>query len=668
MKKLLASVVCLVVTHYLFAQLTPNSVASSNVPGPNGRIYFYQYKPPHYNNTDLFPLIISLHGGGEGGPEGGANLNNVLTYGLPNVVNTGSVLEFTWQNKTEGFIMLAPQTTANLSGDWPLFYVDEMIAYGIANLRVDPNRVFLTGYSLGGKGVWKYATSSTANASKLAGIIPAAAIAIGGANFCNIASSKVATWVQHGGADNFGGVSEAIAYTNAINACSPVVPAVDSIFPDESHGVYMVKTYNVDNVWRYPNVFQWMLKVNRNLNPATNQNPVPVVAGASVINLTAPVIRRNLPILDGSASYDPDDIIMDYLWEQTGGPTNLLPNSQNRQWPTVKIPAELAGAYAVPVGSYQFTFRVKDYLTSKPGHTQFVTKTINVSLPASGHAAPATDAGEDVILANGQTSVQRSGNALAIYGGSLASFNWKFISGPQTAELRTFNGSGVYPGGDNNVSFTNMTIPGVYTFEFSSTNNFGDVGTDQFTITRLGALPVNYSYIKGSNAGSKNIISWATTAEVNSDRFEILRSSDGVNFSVAGTITSRGGATLTEYTFDDSNAPLGISYYRLAQIDKDGKTALSKIVSVNNRKTGIYIEKYPNPVHDNLTVTVQGNTNGSLQVIIADMQGKTLMQQQWQKDQSLLKKVVNVNGLKNGVYQMIVSMGQEKMVSSFVKY
>ena len=669
--------ICMTVTCFLSAQLTQGSVASASAPG--GSIYFYQYKPPHYNsNTDLLPLIISLHGGGEGGPADGSNLINVLGFGLPMLVRDGSVLEFTWQNKTEGFIMLAPQTTADLTNDWPLFYVDEMIAYGISNLRADPNRVFLTGYSLGGKGVWKYATSSAANAAKLAGIVPAAAIPVNaGTNFCNIGANQVATWVQHAEHDEFGGVQQAIDYTNAVNNAScpaspgfpapPVVPAVDTIYPTGSHGIYMQKTYDVTNNSHYPNVFQWMLKVNRNLDPATNQNPVPVIAGPSVVDLTAPVNVRNFPLLDGSASYDNDDIIMDYLWEQTAG-NMLLPNSPANQWPTASVSS---GQIGVPAGTYSFRLRVKDYLTFKPGHTQFGTKTVNIVLPASGHAGPATDAGNDYILGSAETSLARTGNADPIYGGTLSSgfYNWTFVSGPKTAILKTFDGSANYPGGDNNVMFTDMTAPGVYIFEFTAGNNFGDLGTDQVAITKLNAaLPVNYAYISGKNADNKNIITWATTAEVNSDRFDIQRSTDGVNFTIISSVSSKGGAILTEYSFDDSNAPVGISYYRLSQVDKDGHTTISKIISINNKKAGIYIEKYPNPVHNNLTVTVQGNTNGSLQVAIADMQGKTIMQQQWQKDQSLLKKIVNVTALQNGVYQMIITIGKEKQISSFVKY
>ncbi|HTL07047.1 MAG TPA: T9SS type A sorting domain-containing protein [Chitinophagaceae bacterium] len=658
----------------LQAQLTTGSIPYAGAPG--GRIYFYQYKPPQYNTSSSLPLIVSLHGGGEEGPADGSVLSRVITYGLPQIVAQGGVLQATYQNVTEGFVMVAPQAATGLSGNWPTYYVDQMIDYAIQNLKADPNRVFLTGYSNGGNGVWKYATSSAAAASRLAGLIPAAAVAVsGGTNFCNIAQNKVATWVQHAYHDEYGNVQEAIDYTNAINACSPVVPAVDTIYEFGSHNIYMFRTYELTNTYQYPNLFQWMLKVNRNLNPSTNQNPVPVIAGPSTVTLTAPLNKRNLPVLDGSGSYDPDDIIMNYLWEQTGGPVNLLPApadrtqidvDQRRQWPVVSIPVTPTN-YGVPVGTYTFRLRVKDYLTSKPGHTQFATKTINVVLPPVG-AGPVADAGDDIILSGNATSAQRSGSFENTYGtGSNIQYNWTIVSGPPGAQLRTFNGSAPYTAGDNNVMFSNLVNPGTYVFQFSISNTAGS-STDQVSVIKLATLPVSYAYITGSNIGTANVINWSTSTEVNSDRFDIQRSTDGTNFTVIGSVSARGGTNATDYSFEDVNAPLGISYYRLLQVDKDGKSSLSKVVSVNNRRSGLVIEKYPNPVHDNLTVTLKGTITGKMQVLIADMQGKTMMQQQWQKDMPQLKKVINVGALQNGVYQMIIISGSDKMISSFVKY
>lgn len=690
----------------LNAQLTQQSIASSNSPG--GKTYFYQYLPPHYSTAPAkLPLIISLHGAGEAGPADGSNLVNVLGYGLPQLVSQGNALEFTWKAVTEGFVMLAPQTDVGHVPDWPTYYVDEMIDYAIANLNVDKNRVILTGYSYGGKGVWKYATSSTAAAQRLAAIVPNAPAGVNGDgsssyNFCNIAANQVATWAQHAQHDEYTSPVITVDYTNASNntACpatpgypsTPVVPAFDTIYQTGSHGIYMTTTYDFTNGTRYPNTFQWMLKVNRNLNPTTNLPPVPVIAGGPVMTLTAPISIRNFPTLDGSGSYDPDDIIVDYLWEQDAGPLTLLPadgtTEKIRQFPSMNVPPPqdaFAPAHGVPLGTYQFRLRVKDYLTSRVygsnNHTVFAPLTVNVVLPnGATHAAPAVDAGADIILAATDVFKNNIGVAVDLYNGggiNTSLYNWKFISGPQTATLEVYDpfnptSTAPYQVGNNYVKFANMGAAGTYVFEFTAgTNTPGDVATDRINVIRLGlgALPVEYAYFNGQNNGKINILSWATTSEVNSSRFDIMRSTDGTSFTTAGTVTAKGDAgSTTTYTFKDNNPPYGITYYRLSQVDKDGKSSLSKTISINNQKVGLYITKYPNPAHDNLTVNIQGSTIGAMRIAIADMQGKIILQQQWQKDLSSITKGINISTLQNGVYQMIVTVGQNRQVSSFVKY
>jgi len=691
MRKFLLGVIFVFTAFCMKAQLTLQQYTYATAPGDH-IIHFYQFKPPHYAASGPgSPLIISLAGIGEQG-NGTTEITNLFIGGLPRLLNAGATMEFNWGGKTEGFVVLAPQLPKGAA--WSNPYTDGMIQYAIANLNVDPNRIFLTGYSLGGVGVWDYATTTT-NPIKLAGIAPiSAGYPSGAGSYCNIAQNQVATWAFHSLDDGNYSWTIPVDIVNQINSCSGlVVPAVDTVYPDGAHAIWDPRVYDTTNNTHYPNLYQWMLKVNRGINVANDAIPVPVVAGGTVTNLLAPVKQKNFPVLDGSGSTD-DDIIMDYLWYQTGGPTSYLGPDRDHirnQWPTVAV--NTPNQFAMEAGSYAYLFRVKDYLTSKlkgvgpATHTVVTPVTINISIPASGHAAPATDAGGTQTLAAGTgaglNSWNQIGRAFAYTcttcgytctNCELKSYNWIQLpgadGGPVRIPLNAYNNPGTpYTAGAGEVSIYNIVTAGVYKFQFSATNKANDIGADTLTIIKLaGALPVTYSYFNGQNNGDKNILTWATTSEINSARFDVLSSSDGLNFTVAGAITAKGGSVLTEYSFEDNNSAFGITYYRLSQVDKDGHTSLSKTIAVNNRKTGIYIEKYPNPVHDNLTVTIQGNTNGNVQVVIADMQGKTILQQQWQKELSLLKKTLSVVGLQNGVYQMIISIGQEKKVSSFVKF
>lgn len=669
MKKLLFFVLTCLAVIGSNAQMTEGSVSTPS----NGLVHFLYFTPPNYRSTGAgHPLIISLAGQGEEGNGSSADLQNLYVGGIPKKIHDGANMVFNYGSTTDGFVVIAPQLPKLAS--WQNFYVDAVLDYAQSHFNIDPNRIFLTGYSLGCEGTWNYVTTSP-NVTKLAGIVPISGRG-NASNYCNFAASKVAVWAFQGANDDVYGGTAQHSIATAINACAnKTIPAIDTIYANYVHGFdfWDNNVYSIPNNFQTPNIYQWMLIVNRSINIATNAAPNPVIAGSNSGTATVPFKIRNFPVLDGSGSTD-DDIIVNYLWEQTSGPQNVLAatNGHDRQVPVLRVsPGNTIG---LAVGTYQFRYRVQDYLTSLPGHTQFSTFTLNIQLPPSGHAAPAAFAGNDIVLAANQNFWQQSGtwDQVTAYPGSTpvnsGTFNWRFISGPQTPTLQNYFGTAAYQSGDNNVRFSNMTAPGNYVFEFTVGNNLGDLSKDSITITRLGALPVTYAYLNGKNYGAKNVISWATTEELNSDRFDITRSSDGVQFTSIGTVVSRGGTQQTTYTFEDNNAPAGTSYYRLSQVDKDGKTHLSKVVVLTRRKSGIYVDRFPNPAKNTLTVTVQGESNGKLQVLIADMQGRPVLQQQWQKTQPQINRTLNISALQSGIYQLSITSGTEKQVLSFVKY
>ena len=152
-----------------YAQLTPKSVNSDR-----GVIGFYEFKPAGYkaDSSYQYPLIIFLHGIGERG-NGTTELDMALNSSFAKILNKGATMKFRVNGAQHAFLVLIPQMSKDYE-NWQNFYIDAMIRYAKANLKIDTNKIFLTGWSLGGGGAWKYATASVENASKLAGIIPVA--------------------------------------------------------------------------------------------------------------------------------------------------------------------------------------------------------------------------------------------------------------------------------------------------------------------------------------------------------------------------------------------------------------------------------------------------------------------------------------------------------------
>src|SRR5215213_10151340 len=120
-----------------FSQQIPKSLVAAN----GTFIGFWEYKPVDYtaNPNRKYPLIIFLHGVGERG-DGTTQLGYVLANAIPRYINAGHTMTFTYNGKTETFMVLSPQLRGDL-WTWPTFYVDEMIKYAKKNLRVDTNRI-----------------------------------------------------------------------------------------------------------------------------------------------------------------------------------------------------------------------------------------------------------------------------------------------------------------------------------------------------------------------------------------------------------------------------------------------------------------------------------------------------------------------------------------------
>ena len=124
----------------------------------NGQyVGFYEYKPTTYSptSTKKYPLIIFLHGIGERG-NGTTDLIKLTWHAIPRIIAAGGTM--TYKNPKTGemetFLVLSPQLSYNY-GYWDMFYVEEMLKYAKQNLNVDLNRIYLTGLSAGGGGVWR---------------------------------------------------------------------------------------------------------------------------------------------------------------------------------------------------------------------------------------------------------------------------------------------------------------------------------------------------------------------------------------------------------------------------------------------------------------------------------------------------------------------------------
>lgn len=134
-------------------------------------------------------------------------------------------------------------------------------------------------------------------------------------------------------------------------------------------------------------------------------------------------------------------------------------------------------------------------------------------------------------------------------------------------------------------------------------------------------LPVELVEFGATKTGKSILLNWMTASEVNNSGFDIQRSTDGRDWKVIGFENGvDNSAEVQNYNFIDTHPAAGINYYRLKQVDHDGKYDYSPIVSVRN----IGDEKYdvsPNPFNDFLTFTTNVDDLGIGLMSIFNTQG-----------------------------------------------
>lgn len=98
-------------------------------------------------------------------------------------------------------------------------------------------------------------------------------------------------------------------------------------------------------------------------------------------------------------------------------------------------------------------------------------------------------------------------------------------------------------------------------------------------------LPVNFISLNGKLDGDKAILTWSTATEFNNKGFEVQRSNDSKNFYDMGFVNEHNNSSeINTYTYTDVKVAGGSNYYRLKQIDNDGKFTYSSVIKLDYSK------------------------------------------------------------------------------------
>lgn len=177
------------------------------------------------------------------------------------------------------------------------------------------------------------------------------------------------------------------------------------------------------------------------------------------------------------------------------------------------------------------------------------------------------------------------------------------------------------------------------------------------------ALPVTLIGFSGSQAADGVLLEWQTASEQNNQGFHVERSYDGSRWTDIGFVAGKGtGTEIQDYSFLDEQPLSGRNYYRLRQIDLDGKAALSNVVSVARQHAG-QLRVFPNPV-----------SKGELHVLLPEYTEEEVIVQLFRPAGQLLRtanlrpgaNLLDVSSLAPGIYYLEVMNKPEWQVMKIV--
>jgi hypothetical protein len=179
------------------------------------------------------------------------------------------------------------------------------------------------------------------------------------------------------------------------------------------------------------------------------------------------------------------------------------------------------------------------------------------------------------------------------------------------------------------------------------------------------ALPVELKDFTTKVLGQTVILSFSTASEINNALFEVERSLDGFVFEKIGEKAGAGN-TRTEqyYSFEDVTPLPGTNYYRLRQVDTDGKATYSPVRSVVLNGTPT-IGIYPNPVSESMNITLSEafDTDGQWEML--DFSGRTVQTGTFAAEQNT--QTIVVSNLLPGNYVLRLTFGNVVTHTRFVK-
>jgi hypothetical protein len=160
-------------------------------------------------------------------------------------------------------------------------------------------------------------------------------------------------------------------------------------------------------------------------------------------------------------------------------------------------------------------------------------------------------------------------------------------------------------------------------------------------------------------------LNWTTESEQNSDYFQIERSRDGFDWIEVSKVEAMGNSNTTKnYQFYDMTSGYFEGYYRLKQVDFDGKFEYFGPVSsfCSDYKDEFISEVFPNPTSGEIFVGIRNNIQENVNMVLTDFSGRVLKDMTFEVSNGYTLKTIDLLGYSSGSYLITIITNNNKYV------
>jgi K+-transporting ATPase c subunit len=313
-------------------------------------------------------------------------------------------------------------------------------------------------------------------------------------------------------------------------------------------------------------------------------------------------------------------------------------------------------------GTYVFSLTVTD----NKGATN--TDLLSVVVLA-GNATPIADAGPDQTITLPLSTIYLSGSGTDA-GGTITSYTWNWVRGPNTPTIANSN---------NSLTLVSGLQAGTHVFSLTVTDNNGATNTDLLSVVVLGTnttltanagpdqtitLPLNTIYLSGSGTDAGGTITSYAWKWERGPNIPIIVSSNSSLTLVTGL---QAGTHVFSLTVTDNNGATNTDM--LSVVVLDATTFSTANVSADQTITSaqVGVKVYPNPFANYIDINITGGIAGKYDLMLVDALGKVVWIKSGIKNSGAFQQSVNTSTLERGIYFLKVIQNNTNSVIKLVK-